>query len=393
MGQYVEPTHALIRSTSVKGYDTTLFTMGVKVHESVCKPHRTATLTIFDDQNIIEGLGVIAKDPASFAFQAPPNGDIYEADMDILSVEGKATPDNLKAIIYTIEMVDHTYYQDREQLVQTGHVNQGVSDAINQVHGRYLSSIGLSTRSGGSNRFEEAYDVTNKKPYTAIYDLAKMLSGGSYSKGNALYYRDRYSMVLASLEDLFSQMGSQESFIQKDTWGANFFDADIYRAIIYAEAKSNKTIGGRSAGGEIAATAEQGQQVFDYMTAKNVFSAAGGSSAGGLGGSPNIQSTNSKQTPDSNAPWRKTIGERKFSASSRGGPQIELQVPLQTGINVTVGRGITAQLLPSGSDMLGINPFRNSASGGYLVTDLVHALTGRKEQAVGTTTIEGIMPL
>ncbi len=392
MGQYVEPCHALIRSTSVKGFDTTLFTMGVKVYESVCKPHRTSTLTIFDDQNVIEGLGVVAQDPISFAFSAPPNGDVYEADMDILSITGQANPDNLKAITYTIESVDHTFYQDRSQLVQRGFTSQMVTDCINQVHGTYLGSVGLNTRSGGSNMFQEAYDITNKKPYTAIYDLAKMLSGGSYAQGNALYYRDRRTMVLASLEDLFSQMGSQGTFIQKDTWGANFFDAQIYQAIIYAEAKSNRTVGGRSAGGEIAATAAQGQQVFDYMTAGINFIGGGGGS-GGLGGSPNVQATNSKQTPDSNAPWRKTIGERKFSASARGGPQIELQVPLQTGINVTVGYGITAQLLPSGSDMLGGNPFRNSASGQYLVTDLVHALTGRTEQAHGTTTIQGIMPL
>jgi hypothetical protein len=398
MGIYIEPTHAWMKGLNVAGADMLLSFQSIKVHETVCKPYRTACIVVRDSDNIIENLGIVGGEPVSFSFSAPPNGDTYDATMNIMALQGHADPENLKSIIYSIDVMDMTFFQDRSQVVQRGFKSTSVSDAISQVHGDYLNSIGLEIRSSATNRFDEAYDISNKKPFTAIYDLAKQLSGGSYKNGNALYYRDRYTNVLASLEDLLSQMGRQEFFIQKETWGINFFDPQIYQAIIYAEARSNKSpSGGRGDVSEIAAAMSQGRQVFDYATANITFQGAQsfgagvssiGGSTGGLGGSPNVQTTNSKQHPDANAPWRKTAEERAFSASSRGGPQIEVQVPLQTGINVTVGKGFEVQLLPSG----GGNPFRNSASGLYLATDLVHVLEGDNEQSKGTTTIQGLKP-
>jgi hypothetical protein len=406
---YVQPTKSQIRTLSLKGVNLIPYVMKTSVFETVCKPYLTATIEIRDNQNIIDGLNIVGGEDVTIAFSSPPNEAVWQNQFKVLSLQGQAENDNLKSIIYKIDVIGETYLQDRSQLVQSGHTNQPGTSAIQQVWSKYLSADTLKIRDQSPSMFQEAFNIINKKPFTAIYDLMRTLTGGPYAAGNALLFRDKDNVNLAPLETLLNDQSSQETFVQKETWGANFFDKDIYRAIIYAEAKSNRgASGGRSSIGEVAAAGIQGKQVFDFATANLIFqtgkaieSKVQGRSLGtilnsvlsqaqgALGGLPNIQAFNSKQTPNSQAPHNKTMAERLLSANARNGPQLELKVPLQTGINVTVGKGITANLLPPAGDT-GTNPFSYSTSGWYLVTDLCHELLGENQQMVGTTTMQCI---
>ena len=91
------------------------------------------------------------------------------------------------------------------------------------------------------------------------------------------------------------------------------------------------------------------------------------------------------------AAHQKTMNEKMYSAQVRSGPQLQWKVPLQTGINVTVGRGATVFLAPPTDQA--IDPSTLSYGGLYFVTDLAHELVVTENTGIiGTTTMQGMKP-
>jgi len=411
MSDYVSPGKAALRSLSIKGVNLLQYTNSVKVFESICKPYLTAQVVIIDNNNLMDNMDIVGGEQCNIAFHSPPNEYVYNCTLQILNLKGRPNPNNLKSVIYTIDLIGPTYFQDKANLVQSGHKGQTGTDAIQQIWGQYLGKEPLSILMGSIGMLgdKEGYTVNSMKPLAAIDDIMKTLLFGGSKTGNVMLFRDRDGVKLAPLEFLFMGMGSQETFIQKETWGANFFDPMIYNAIISAQALTDRNNGGRSSVGEIAGAVKQSKMVFDmfegkiatYLNAAQQVASGnfGGSvpissmmqsiSQGALGGAPNIQSTNSSLWPRATAPDNKTMEERLFSAQSRGGPQIQIKVAMQTGLNVTVGKGATIRLMPPSGDYQ-YNIFSYDSGGQYLVTDLVHELTADDSQFNGFTTIQGI---
>ncbi len=406
---WVDPTISQIRSISINGIDVTSYTNAIRIFETVCKPYITGQITLVDTNNLIENMKLQGGETVRGAFAAPPNDSPpYEFDTRILTIKGHPAPNSLKKAIYTIDIIGPLYFQDRGSLVQSAHKGQIGTSAIQQIFGQYLGgdSLKVLQESIGMLGDKQGFTVNNKKPLTAISDIAKQSLFPGQS-GNILMFRDRYNVNLAPLEYLMNNLSEQEHFIQKEVWGFEMDPLDIYRAIIFAAA-DNSRAGGRGGMGEVAAVANQSQVTFDMHTsdlkitdaapisgglisnALNSVSGFLGLSPGGLGGSPNVQVHNTQLQPAATAAFNKTMKEKMYSAQARGGPQLQWKVPLQTGINVTVGRGARVLLAPPTDLPVDLNSI--GTNGLYFVTDLAHELVVTElGDVVGTTTFQGLL--
>jgi len=405
---WVDPTISQIRSVSILGVDVTGYINAIRIFETVCKPYITGQITLVDTNNLIENMKIQGGESVQGAFQAPPNESVYEFDTRVLTIKGHPAPNSLKKVIYTIDIIGPLYYSDRGSLVQSAHKGQTGTSAIQQIFGQYLGTDTLTSlqESIGMIGDKQGFTVNNKKPLTAISDISKQSLFPGQS-GNVLMFRDRYGVILAPLDYLMSNLSSQEKFIQKEVWGFEMDPQDIYRAIIFA-ASDNSRSGGRGGMAEVAAVANQSQVTFDMHNAelkiKDAASIVGGAISsglnavtgffgippGGLGGSPNVQVHNTQLQPAATAAFNKTMAEKMRSAQARGGPQLQWKVPLQTGINVTVGRGATVLLAPPTDQTIDLNSI--STNGIYFVTDLAHELVVTDlGDVVGTTTMQGLL--
>lgn len=408
MSNYVDPTKAIIRSVTINGADLTKYAHALSVHETVCKPYITGQAIIHDYDNIVDSMQIVGGEDISVAFTAPPNSKTYSTDnCKVLSIKGEQNPNNLKGYIFTIDFIGNVYFQDRGSMVQSVHKNQTGTDAIQQLFSKFLSGdkLQILSNSIGMIGDKEGYTITNRKPFAAIEDIMKLLVFGGVKTGNVLFFRDAESVKLAPLEHLVQNMSSQEYFIQKETWGVNMFDPDLYHAIIWSELKNERTNSGKSHVGEMAAAVNQNKVTFDFHTAAVKFLSSAAVSGGGsiaskmqsivkspnqLGGIPNVQLFRSILWPDATAPHNKTMQEKMYSSAQRGSPHLKIKVPLQTGINVTVGKGIDVTLTPPSVDGSG-NPYSYSLNGKWLCTDLVHELViGSDSSCIGTTTLQNI---
>jgi hypothetical protein len=408
---WVDPTLSEYRSVTLKGADVVSYTNAIRVFETVCKPYITGQLTLVDNNYVIENLDIKGGEEITGSFRAPPNDKTYDFKAKVLTIKGTPNPANLKTIIYTIDFIGHLYYADRGNMVQQAFQGQTATGAAQTIFNKFLGTDKLNIPVGSIGMLgdKNAYTVNNKKPITAITDIMKTMLFGQYKTGNVLFYRDAEQVNIVPLEHLFNTLSSQEKYIQKETWGTELDPLDIYRAIIFAAADNSRSGAGRGAAAEISATAGLKKGVFNqfdgsFKWVSNVTDALGSfgkgnnpitssfvqSAVGGIGGSPIIQLNDSNRWPDATAPHNKTINEKIYSAQARGGPQIQFKVPLQSGINSTVGKGVTLYLMPPGGDFPKSED-AYSTGGLYLVTDLAHELvTGDNNEIIGTTTMQAI---
>ena len=412
---FIKPTDGKVRSVVLDGNDITDFIQCIRVYESLCKPYLTAHLTIIDNDNVIENLAIVGGEPCEISFFSPPNQRIYDCLVSVLNLDGHQSPNNVKTQIYEMDLIGHVYFDDKANIVQKAFSGSGTA-AIQGIWNSYLQSDTLqilSQDSGQMGKSDEKSQVQHQKPLAAIDKIRGYLKFPSNSP--SVFYRDRDSAKLAALLDLFGK-GALWAYIQKETWGANLLDPDIYSTIIIAEAMVDKNFaneakgGGRGGTGAMAKAAVQGQAVFDlfkgipakFASAAGVTSGNFGSGIsglgkvlggafptiqGGLGGSPNIQYTNSNRWDRGSAPDTATMGSQGIAAEIKNGPQMKIKVPLQTGLEATVGKSVNITLLPPTGD-LPTGYARNSQNGDWLVKDLMHELYNDKREVKGTTVMQ-----
>jgi len=418
----------------------------IRVYESVCKSYITAQIIIYDNNNVIENMGIQPMDPAGFSFRSPPNNRIYGSDnggtagpFHVLKMKGEQVPSTLKYQIYYIDLIGPVFYKDKSQQVSQVWENATGTAAITGIWDQYLfglphDSLEIRTPSVGMYGKEAGSTVKEgDSPLTAIKKIMNEIVGAQYSQsGSWMLYRNRDNVILDQLENMMAPItanrtgriqqittaldahGQQEYFLQKETWGAMpdgagwgsaYNDPNIYHGIIVAqvEAREGSGSGGRSSGLDIAGAFNTRQFVFDLgkgLPIQQPLQALGLSGGGGLdsqvlsmastfisqqaGAIAGSQVTNSAVFNNGTAPFTKT-GEKSYSAIVKDSPQLVLKVPLQTGLNVTVGGGIWAQLTPPSG---GINTAGYLLAGAWMVTDLVHEIFTDMRDSQATTSMQ-----
>lgn len=416
MASFTQPAKGRLRQFTLAGVDLTGYVQCVQVYESLLKPYLTAHITIIDNNNVIENLQIVGGEPSTILFDSPPNNQVtYSCTLYVLSLSGQQSPNNLKTQIYELDLIGMVYFQDKANLVQKGFGQQTGTDAIASIWKQYLGGDALNILQSSLGFIGSQNDpstIENQKPFAAIDQIKKML----VFPGNTslpMLFRNNKSVNLASLPYLFSSMSPTQQYIQKETWGANFFDPMIYNAIISAhtmvtEVDGTQATGGRSSLTNIVEALNQGQVAFDMFTgtiAKNLSAISAsassmsgtsigslinglGMASGGLGGRPNIQATHSNRWDNATAPFNKTIQEAVDAATINNGPMLQIKVPLQTGLFATVGSGVGVQLVPPFGDLTNGNAYTSQLSGNWLVKNLVHEVYCDDREVTGTTSME-----
>ncbi len=258
---------------------------------------------------------------------------------------------------------------------------------------------------------EDPHTGGGDHPLTAIKNILKeTVSSQSADTGSWLIFKNRFGVNVVQVAALFKAIanangsdmfgggplvsditnnGQQEYFLQKETWGVFFQDLHLYHAIIFAqvEAREGTGSGGRGSGVNTSGASNPITSAYDMATGNLIPGAIGGGGGGGtLAG---LQVTNSKIWPNATAPFTKTSGEETYSAACKDSAGLVLQVPMQTGLNVTVGKGIWAQLLPPIGIAAGAGNINTYLlNGPWCVTDLVHEIYTDERERQATTTMQ-----
>lgn len=384
--------------------------------------------------------------PNNFLYSAGTMGPNFSnmtgsyGTLAVLKMKGEQAKDSLKYSIYTIDFIGSVWYQNMNTQVQYTGTGTG-TQLITNIWNQYLASADanlnvLSSSIGQIGSPQQAHVTAGEKPITAIHNIMReMISVESSQLSNWLLFKNRSGVNLAQLPSLFATnningptgfqppqnnaQGQQEYFVQKEAWGAGSSadgtggvnDPFIYHAIIalQAEAREGTGSGGVSSGLNMAGTTNTQQFVQDIAsgnivtqplqslgvgtTIGGIFSVLGslvglGAAAGAGASIIGNQITNSTIWPNATAPFTKTPGEAGYSGAVKGAAQLVMKVPLQTGINVTVGLGIYAYLLPGGVFSTAGSQIIDNLSGPWLVTDLVHELYTDQRQNACTTVLQ-----
>lgn len=400
-----QPTKARIRRVNLAGVDLQRHTSKIEINESICKSYLTGTLTIIDNNNLINSMALSGGEPCYISFDGG-GGHVYSCSLHLLALKGETSNQNGRAQIYTADLIGPEYFGDRKNIVQQSFKTTG-SNAIAAIHSKYIGgSVSILSQTLGMLSQDQSYIVSGQKPFKAINDIAKRGKVAGFNTGTLLYYRDAAGVKLQALEQMFARMEVQNVFLQEATWGKDWFD--IVRAqnsIIAARAEIDSSRNGRGGMSRISSMASQEKTIFDFRTKLETITkaakispgaligqagglAAGilGTSAGGHGGEQNYHvmdgSHSGTGANDPSAPE-----SRLYAALINNGPNISIKVPIQSGIVCTVGKGIEARLLPPVGD-LGRVSGDNKASGRHLVTDLCHEVTQDDRSCSATTTLQ-----
>jgi hypothetical protein len=413
MPDIIQPCKVALRGCTIKGINVTPQIQGISIFETMCKPYITATISVNDSGNIINNLGLKGGERIEFAVD---NGmqnskSIYDSVQYILSIDETEINDNYRTMFYSIRTATESFFNNRANIVQQSFMNIPGTAAAAQIHEQYvggdatlnivMASLGLiaKTESGG-------YNTNNKKPFKAIKDILERLSYGGIDTGSTVYFRDRYQYVMAPLEVLFMTMGSQEHFIQKQTWGTNYLEAmgggDIYRSIIHGTTKVDEDKDRqRGAMAAVSAAAMGAANLWDQNLGTeallNAFATAAQGIAGSvasqftrgrMGGLPNVMQTDSRRQAPSTDQQINMVAQNAFQARVKDGTNYLIKVPCQTGFNVTVGKGITADLLPPIGDA--DNNSAQTVGGQMLVADVNHECYFDDREVQGTTIMRAV---
>lgn len=394
----INPTKIRLRNCTIKGVDCRLHTNCITVYETMCKPYITATITLIDNNGFVNGLQLKGGEQVSFAFDG--GGRVYESTQYITQIEDPQQSENLRSTTHLIHTATESYFNDKANLVQRSDVNTTASSVAQQIHNQFVgtdaplkvlqSTLGMIAKSdiGG-------FITANKKPFKAIEDIMSQASYGKYKSGSTVYFRDRDSYVLAPLEHLFETMSPQATFVQKKTWGADWRDTfTSTNAIIAARTVSdeNSQRGGAS---KLAATASGGLNIFDIAKGTNVVDKIASKASGVLsqfakrgGGIPNVLQTDSRRNELSSDQAVNQVEQNSFQASVKDGVNYLIKVPIQSGIDCTVGKAINAKLIAPVGDQN--TPSRNYIGGLMLVADLMHECYFDDRSVQATTTMRAV---
>ncbi len=383
-----------LKVCTLKGFDARYLVRKISLRESICTSYLSGDINLLDCNNFIDPLKLRGLDPIQLSFDAPPNGKSYDVTVYILSIQAEVSPENLKCIAYTIAYVSSEFFTDRANLVQESTTPGTTGVALShKIWGEcgFTPSLRAPVQDTPLQDGNQPFHIDYTHPFTAISQIRDAMNFPAYPEGNVLLYRDNVQQNLVPLKYLFDTMSSQQTFKQSTTWGKSWkdqFDADNLIIDAKQQTRGSGTVGtgGGAAGGhDLAATAMQGQRKYDAILGKLTNNEIFGGGGSGLGGSPNLMGVNSDNRAAAMDFSAKVRTERNYAALVKAAPQYNIRVPLRTGINCTVGKGATFNLLPAGGDQFAVS---GSAAALMLISDLIHEVFFDLRLVKGTTTFQ-----
>ena len=354
----------------------------VTIHESICSPYITAEIILLDNSNVITNLQVEGGNLCHVNFDVfSESGRKYDIDLYVLDIKGIPHPDIMDMKIYTISFCTSEYFTDRGNTTsKSSDLGQTGCQLAQTIWKECKFKVPLiqPTQDSPLRDGKEPFHVDLVKPFTAIGQIRDIQNYPSYPTGNVLHYRDALTCQHVPLQYIYENCKKDEEFIQKQTWGTSYshmFGGDkSFHSIIDIKECSRATML------DPDEFKIQKKRATDQVAGKmglNMFS-------GLIGGGANFALRNSDRTSPEIDATNNMDAARYYALCLKSQPQYLVKVPLQTGINITVGLGAYLDLLPVSISQ------PHPDTGLYLVTDLFHECHNDLRIVNGTTTFQAL---
>jgi len=398
----IQPTKAALISCTINGVPFVENRSGqplnifhvqeLRIFEDNCKFYFTGQLVIEAHQNTFEQY-VEPKAPVEISFISPPNNKIYTERFRIYSYESKPREGDIEnSMIITISLLGEEYFKDKSEQVQMNISNQIATHAIRQIHEKYIKANGnidVFDSLGMIGQQLHPHQILSKAPSKAIHDLLDKAVFPVPSSGPGVYFRSKNGYVVAPLEYLITSAPITGNFVHVPAGGASL-DITLrgYDKVINFRPMAPP--------GEDRSAASRNEHEGLNKVPAIVDLAQGIAKTGSGGFGVKYGSQISKYVADSlrqhlnidkNGPGGFQSKEDAFITKLTYSPKYWTSVPMQTGIDVTVGDRIQITY-PISDRMIGVKKL--------WVARLIHELRftegkDRKEVTVnGTTDIFGV---
>lgn len=391
MAEIVQPTKVILRTARINGVDFIEqrgdkvfenFTVhSLRVYEDICKSYFTGQLVIEDQLNatdpyLLPGVDVV------LSWSSIPNSKTYTERFRVYSIDSKPKNNDLYAgMIITIALIGQEYYNDTQNTVMQNFSNLPATVAATQIHNQYLGVNGgliPSPSKGMIGLQEHPHQVMNMKPIKAIHDLLDKAVSLTVDTSAFTYFRNKPGYVIAPLEELLNTSPMAGNFIHKPAQGLNIGDVLFgYNNVIHFRpmAPANQD---SARGAEIDSLLKT-SSFFDAKTGNFLQQSGALKMANTLKALTNIgknadllklsqallgqavktqfgsrqmfnviNEDRQQRTVDKNGPGGYNVSEEAFLATLNYSKKYWMSVPMQSGIDVTVGRRVNV-VYPVGS--------------------------------------------
>lgn len=397
------PGEVRLRELSIEGNDISRYVREMSIFESIFRPFRSAQVLIMDNNNIAQQLKQQGNRDVTFAFDCGA-GKVYEGKMKILSDNNINSSQNLRTQYYTLNLVSESFLKNATTKVQKSFKNMTGAQAIEKIHGEMgiRGSFNKSDSKGYIGEYEP-YIVSNLAPFDAIHGIRTRLTSDRYKTGAYAYYEDgNGDYNLRQLEEMFDQMQVQEQLSHDPTMGKSYKDAYRQgRNIIGFIESTSFSNGGRFNLVDVL-NSRKAARVSTYSTSESKYDKgqikdpSSGKSAGEYNVNDTYNSTGARSTTiiphdkrleKNSVQAEKAAEERRYIQEVKNGPACTIQVLLDSGINCTVGKGVSANIAQPIGDMSTAST-GSQIGGDMLVVNLRHHLKMYDSKPRATTILE-----
>lgn len=337
----------------------------LRIYEDICKPYFTGQLIIEDQINQTDPYLYPATEVV-ISWMVQPTNKSYTEKFRVYSIESKPKNNDLYAgILITINIIGDEYYNDTQNTVMRNFKNITAVQAAKQIHDEYMSENGsMDTKdsTGMIGKDKHPHQILNMKPIKAIHDLLDKAVKGTSA---FVYFRNKPGYVIAPLEELLTSTPILENFIHKPGAGDSLTDVLVgYNNVIHfrpmAPPSQETAQGIRSV--ELDSLMKT-SSFFDMKSGNYKQNVSGlADRANGLKSLKDLGKTifgqsvktqfgaqmlfnainedRQDRTVDKNGPAGHKAKEEAFIASLSYSKKYWISVPMQSGINVTIGNRI-----------------------------------------------------
>ncbi len=332
--------HTLVNNDYVVNFNP----QELRIYEDNCKFYFTGQLIIEAQLNTFERY-LAPQAEVVISFVSPPNPRIYTEKFRVYSYESKPREGDIKnSMVVTINLMGNEYFKDKSEQVQQNFSNIPATEAARAIHSKYIQENGgmkIPLPSIGMIGLQlHPHQVLSKQPSKAIHDLLDKAIFPVSSFGPGVYYRDKPGYVIAPLEYLIHSAPITGDFIHEPAQGANALAVlNGYDRVIHFRpmAPPGEDRGGARKDLKKIVPGSLDVAIGNAFTGKG----AGGTGYAGGVGKNIIDAFRQLPNIDKNGPGGYQAKEDEFIARLTYSPKYWVSVPLQTGIDVTVGNRVS----------------------------------------------------
>lgn len=372
----IQPTKAYLLRCTIGGtdYRNNFHVQELRIFEDICKIYFTGQLVIEAHYNTFE-LYLNPGTPVVISFESPKtNGSskVYTERFRVYSYESKPREGDITgSMVITISLIGDEYYNDKTNTVLQNYANMPGTAAAVAIHQEYIAENGPMGLKGAAlgmiGQTNYPHQVLNKKPSKAIHDLLDKSVFVPYNTCAPVYFRNKRGYEMGPLQ-YFLELGPvTNSFIHKPAQGSNLKDViegynnvinfrpmvppgednsgmrgaeidNLFKKASFFDVKTgnymSKALGGFNIPNLFGA-ASMASSLF-----KNTISALKGKIKGKYGGRHMFYALDEYRQPravDKNGPGGFNSAEDSFLTALTYAEKYWVSVPMQSGINTTVG--------------------------------------------------------